>query len=162
MEQLLAYREQLISRLERSVEEFCRACLETKEADRSRDGWTVHQIAVHARDADRLVYGLRARRTAQEPNPLFEDFDQDAWMAAHYDPAEPLEKVLEELKGSVLSLAEWLRGLSPIEWARESRHEVMGGGFTLQTWVERGLGHIEGHLEEVRGRGKTQNVKRKT
>jgi hypothetical protein len=27
----------------------------------------------------------------------------------------------------------------------------MGGGFTLQTWVERGLAHIEGHLDEVRG-----------
>jgi hypothetical protein len=156
MEQLLSYRDQLISRLERSVDEFCEACLRAGDVHRHGDGWNIHQTVVHLRDAHRLVYGLRARRTAEQDNPLFEDFDQDAWMAAHYDPGEPLDQALAELKKNVLDLAKWLRHQPPETWARESRHEVMGGGFTLQTWVERGLAHIEGHLEEVReGKRKT-------
>jgi hypothetical protein len=150
MEQLLDYRNQLLARLEDSVTQFCEACARTPARRASAGGWNVHQLAVHTRDADRLVYGLRARRTAEEHHPSFEDFDQDAWMAQHYDPDEPVEQVLTELRGSVLGLAAWLRGLPPQAWARLSRHAVLGGGFTLQTWVERGLAHIEGHLEEVR------------
>jgi hypothetical protein len=150
LEQLLEYRKQLLSRLERSVELFCEACNRAGTIRGSVDGWDVHQQAVHARAVDRWVYGLRARRTAEEQEPLFEDFDQDAWMAENYDPDEPLEQVLAELRGGVLSQVEWLRGLPPRAWARQSRHVVLGGGFTLQTWVERGLAHLEGHLEQVR------------
>jgi hypothetical protein len=41
-------------------------------------------------------------------------------------------------------------GRLPAEaWSRESRHATFGGGFTLQTWVERDLAHIEEHLKVV-------------
>ena len=43
-----------------------------------------------------------------------------------------------------------LRALPAEAWSRESRHATMGSGFTLQTWVERGLAHIEEHVETVR------------
>ncbi|HEY2979719.1 MAG TPA: DinB family protein [Anaerolineales bacterium] len=164
MEELLAYRRQLVDRMEKSVEKFCAAVRAAAGAAPSGEGWNVHQLAVHTRDGDKLVYGLRVYRTAQEPNPLFEDFDQDAWMAAQYDANEPLEHVLEDLSGSVHKLAAWLREAPAEAWSRESRHAVMGSGFTMQTWAERGLAHLEGHLEEIERAGaesKKEKAKRK-
>jgi hypothetical protein len=35
-------------------------------------------------------------------------------------------------------------------WSRESRHPELGGGLTLQFWVERSLGHIKEHLTAVK------------
>jgi hypothetical protein len=35
-------------------------------------------------------------------------------------------------------------------WSRTSRHTTFGSGFTLQTWVERDLAHIQEHLKAVK------------
>ena len=43
-----------------------------------------------------------------------------------------------------------LTGLPRGAWSRESRHAELGGGLTLQLWVERGLAHIEEHLKTVK------------
>jgi len=51
---------------------------------------------------------------------------------------------------SVSSLVKILRDLPGEAWTRESRHLIQGGGLTLQTWVERDLGHIKEHLESVK------------
>jgi hypothetical protein len=49
----------------------------------------------------------------------------------------------------VESFAAMLRALPAEAWSRESRHAIMGNGFTLQTWVERDLAHIEEHIATV-------------
>ena len=113
-------------------------------------GWNTHQLAAHTRDVHALVYGMRAQRTATEDNPMFKSFDGDAYMAEHYDPKEPLGKMLDEFAASVESMAGLVKGLPAEGWARLSSHETNGGGLTLQTWVERALGHIEEHWESVR------------
>ena len=71
MKELTEYRMRLLQRLEDAAIEFRTECLKIHEpyAPLGADGWTVHQIAVHTRDVDALVYGLRARRTATEENP---------------------------------------------------------------------------------------------
>ena len=97
-----------------------------------------------------LVYGLRARRTAQEDNPEFQNFDGDAYMAEHYDTNEPLSEMLDGFVNNVESLYAFLTPLPAEAWSRESRHVTFGGGFTLQTWIERNLAHIEEHLETLR------------
>jgi hypothetical protein len=152
MNQLLEYRSKLVDQLESVVEEFRAACLAVGDPFQPVDegGWDTHQLAAHTRDVDRLVYGLRVRRAAEEDQPVFQNFDGDAWMAEHYSPDEPLASILDELVASVKETAAILQGLSPESWARESSHEVYGGGFTLQTWVERGLAHIREHLETVK------------
>jgi t-SNARE complex subunit (syntaxin) len=71
-------------------------------------------------------------------------------MSTHYDRAEPLAKILDEFTASVNELVQFLEPLSGEAWSRESRHETLGGGFTTQVWVERGLAHIEEHLASVR------------
>ena len=151
MKELSEYRANLIDKLAAAAKEFRAACLAVKDphAPLEEDGWNVHQVAVHTRDVDKLVYGLRARRTAQEDNPEFQNFDGDAHMAEHYDAGEPLDELLDGFVVSIQYLAENLRTLPPQAWSRESRHATLGSGFTLQTWVERDLAHIQEHLETV-------------
>ena len=152
MNQLLEYRSKLIDRLEAATAEFRQACLAIGDPFKAvgEGGWNTHQLSCHTRDVDKLAYGLRARRTAAEDDPEFQDFDGEAWMDAHYDPDEPLASILDELSASVNETASLLRNLPPEAWSRESSHEIYGGGFTLQTWVERGLAHIQEHLATVR------------
>ena len=152
MKELIEYRKQLLSRLVAAAKEFRDACLAVKgvHAPLDKDGWNVHQIAAHTRDVNDLVYGLRAKRTAQEDNPEFQNFDGDAYMTEHYDASLPLNEMLDEFVKNVESLNEFLKPLPAEAWSRESRHLTFGGGFTLQTWVERDLAHIEEHLESVK------------
>lgn len=151
MKELSEYREKLIDKLATAAKDFRAACLAVTDpyAPLEDGGWNSHQVAVHTRDVDKLVYGLRARRTALEENPEFPNFDGDAYMAKHYDAGEPLDALLDGFVASVQSLAESLRALPPEAWSRESRHATLGHGFTLQTWVERDLAHIQEHLESV-------------
>ena len=151
MKELDEYRANLIERLVSAAGEFRDACLAVQDPFAPlEDGWNVHQIAVHTRDVNLLVYGLRARRTAEEDDPEFQNFDGDAYMMEHYDADEPLPQLLDGFAANVETLAAILKGLPAEAWSRESRHSTLGGGFTLQTWVERNLAHIEEHLQTVK------------
>ena len=152
MKELLDYREKLLTRLLAAARQFRSACLAVKDplAPLETNGWNTHQVAAHARDVDAQAYGLRARRTALEDNPEFQNFDGDAYAAQHYNASESLTGLLDGFVASVESLAEFLRQLPPAAWARVSRHVELGSGFTLQTWVERNLAHIEEHLQTVK------------
>ncbi len=151
MEELIEYRRRLLDRLVEAAKDFRSACLAVKYPFVPiEEGWNVHQLAAHTRDVDKMVYGLRARRTLKEDNPEFSNFDGDAYMASHYDAKEPLQNILNELVSSMEELTKMLRGLSGADWARESRHATQGSGFTLQVWIERSLKHIEEHLATVK------------
>jgi len=152
MKELEEYRMSLIQRLEEAAKAFRADALAVKDpyTPLDKDGWNVHQIAVHTRDVDKLVYGLRARRTAVEDNPEFPNFDGEAYMAAHYDSKESLSELLNGFVENVEALIELLRALPPEGWSRVSSHSTLGGGLTLQSWVEKDLAHIEEHLETLK------------
>ncbi|MCC6300870.1 MAG: DinB family protein [Anaerolineales bacterium] len=154
MKELLEYRARLIERLLAAAKNFRAECLAVQDPSAllEKGGWNAHQIAAHTRDVDQLVYGQRARRTIMEDNPQFQNFDGDAYAAQHYDPDEPLDEMLNGFVTSVESLVETLRKLPLKAWARESRHATMGSGFTVQTWVEKSLAHIEEHSAAVKGK----------
>ena len=82
MKELIEYRTKLIARLVAAAHEFRTECLAIQDASLplEADGWTIHQIAAHTRDVDKLVYGLRAHRTAAEHNPEFQNFDGEQYM----------------------------------------------------------------------------------
>jgi DinB superfamily len=156
MKELKEYRKGLMEKLEDAAKAFRAECLAVKDpyAPLAKDGWNVHQIAVHTRDGNELVYGLRARRTALEDNPEFQNFDGEAYMAEHYDSKESLSELLNGFVANVEALIELLRAL-PIEgWSRLSSHSTLGSGLTLQTWVEKNLAHIEEHLATVKKQNK--------
>lgn len=159
MKELAEYRTNLIQRLEDSAKIFRDECLQVNDpyAPADAEGWTVHQIAVHTRDVDELVYSLRARRTAVEDNPEFPNFDGEAYMKANYDSSEPLDEVLDGFVGNVQALVAWLQALPVKAWSRVSRHTTLGRDLTLQSWVEKDLAHIEEHLKTVKKQN-TQNT----
>jgi len=152
MKELDEYRTHLINKLMASAKELREACLTAKEpfTPLEEGGWNVHQIAAHTRDVFQLVYGLRAKRTAEENNPKFSNFDSEGHASAHYDPDESLEVMLDGFVQRVEELVTLLRTFPPETWSRVSRHEKLGSGLTLQLWVERGLAHIQEHLEAVK------------
>ena len=156
MKELQEYRMSLMQRLEEAARTFRSEALAVKDpyAPLDKEGWSVHQVAVHTRDVDKLVYGLRARRTAVEDNPEFPNFDGEAYMTAHYDANESLSELLNGFVENVEALIELLRALSPEGWSRVSRHSKLGNGLTLQSWVEKDLAHIEEHLETVKKQNK--------
>lgn len=151
MNQLLEYRSKLIDRLEAAADEFRAACLGVGDPFKAvdEDDWNTHQLAAHTRDVDKMVYGMRIRRTVEEDTPEFQDFDADGWMADNYSADEPFASILDELSASVNKTASTLRELPQESWSRASSHVTYGSGFTLQTWVERALAHIKEHLETV-------------
>jgi DinB family protein len=153
MKELNDYRNQLMNKLTTTARDFRAACLAVKDpfAPLEDDGWNVHQLAAHVRDIDKLVYGLRAKRTAEEDNPEFQNFDGEAYTREHYSAQEALPEILDGFVQNVEGLAEMLRALPPAAWSRVSRHVKLGNGFTLQTWVERDFAHILEHLETVNG-----------
>jgi len=157
MKELLEYRINLRKRLDDSAHAFRAECLAVKDPYRLLEagGWNIHQIAVHVRDADKLVYGVRVRQTAVEDDPEFPSFDGDAYMAENYDANESLSELLHGFIESVESLIELLRALPAEAWSRVSRHATLGNGLTLQSWVEKDLAHIEEHLEFVKRQNKT-------
>ncbi len=150
MKELLEYRVFLVNRLEKAAQEFCEACETLDPSTKIYKEWTLHQITVNMRDVNKLVYDMRARKTIEEENPLFENFEPDEWMAAHYDPNEPMKDILGQFKSKVNDLCGVLSALPVEAWSRESRHETIGEGLPLQLWVERGLAHIEEHLLEIK------------
>ena len=152
MKELLEYRTRLIARLASAAHEFRDACLGVTDAHAplGENEWSVHQLAAHTRDVNELVYGLRAQKTAQEDNPEFQNFDGDAYMQERYDKDEPLNEMLDDFVKNVEALCEFLKSLPTGAWSRESRHVTFGKGFTLQTWIERDLAHIEEHLKDIK------------
>jgi hypothetical protein len=152
MKEISEYRTKLLGELIASAGEFRNACLAVQDPlmPLEEGGWSVHQIAAHVRDVDQLVYGLRAKRTAEEEDPEFANFDGEAYTREHYSRNESLREMLDGFVQSVESLADMLRDLSPESWSRTSRHEKLGADLTLQLWVERNLAHINEHLESVK------------
>ena len=159
MKELTEYRANLMKRLEDAAGDFRAKCLSVADpyTPLQADGWSVHQIAVHTRDVDKLVYGARVRRTAVEENPEFPNFDGESYMSAHYDSSEPLDHVLNILVENIRALAEFLHALPDQAWARVSRHTTLGTGLTLQSWVEKDLAHIEEHLKAVKTPASMEN-----
>ena len=152
MKELAEYRTNLLKRFEDAADEFRDACLKVEDPYTPVDenGWNVHQIAAHTRDVNELVYGLRARRTAAEENPVFPSFDGESHMSVTYNASQTLHEIIDSFVENVRSLVELLHALPPEAWSRVSRHTTLGSGLTLQTWVEKDLAHIEEHLATVK------------
>ncbi|KXK11008.1 MAG: DinB superfamily protein [Chloroflexi bacterium OLB14] len=160
MKELLEYREKLIARYAEATKEFCKACESffANPFEKIEGDWNLHQVAAHLRDIEKLVYAERIRETLQGGNPHFKSFDPDVWMAQQYDKDEPLNKILLDFDSDVTELCHLLKNLGREDWSRLSSHESAGNEMTLQVWVERGLAHIEEHLQNLKKQGKPKEL----
>lgn len=151
MKELMEYRQKLIARLGEAAREFYDACKAVLDPYQSVAGeWSIHQMAAHTRDIDQVVYGRRFRRTLNEENPMFQNFDAEVWMAENYKADEPLDSILDGFLASVDEMCKLLSAMPQAGWSRLSRHEALGNELTLQLWVERDLAHIEEHLKALK------------
>ena len=151
MKELMEYREKLIARLGEAAQEFYAICKAATDPHQKAAGeWSIHQFAAHTRDVDQVVYGRRFRRTLNEEQPMFQNFDADVWMAENYKAEEPLDSILDGLLASVDEMCQLLNAMPQAGWSRLSRHETLGNELTLQLWVERDLAHIEEHVKVLK------------
>lgn len=146
------YRERLMDRYRKQPEELRdtmdRYVGESLLKPLEPGGWSAHQILVHVRDTEARAFVPRVIAMLEQDDPEFADFDGEAWMAAHYSPAEPIPAILEEIRRARALALKKMENLSPDGWNRTGRHPARGRK-TLQWWVEYSVAHTGEHLEQL-------------
>jgi hypothetical protein len=152
MDELLVYRKNLLSSLEGVVDELRQAATAIPDG-----AWhtplgngqsTPHQVLAHLRALESQAIMVRMRRILDEAEPYLPLFDDEGWMAAYYDPAEPGQSILDDYARLRQEELTWLRDLPPATWNRSARHPWWGVR-ALQWWVEQCLQTARQHLEQL-------------
>ncbi len=138
-EEIIAYREDLLSALEDVADDLSRVTTRLPESawrDPSlpREN-TPHYILFHLRELEEQVYTRQLPRFVSEDIPTIPLFDDQAWMASHYRPDVPEMGILAEMLILRSFELERLRLLPSPAWSRLARHPWWGV-HTLQWWVE--------------------------
>ena len=108
-----------------------RRALEAVPADRhgqaSRDGgWSARETLTHLRDAAVFVHGLRIRRLFYETDPVFADFDEEAYRRASLARGESTPDLQHTVVAEHVQIARLLATLPDAEWGRQGRHPSLG------------------------------------
>lgn len=150
MEELLEYRLRMIKQIGKAADKIDPALQRNPDQSQPLEsgGWNLHQVITHMRDVNKQVYLPRLKRIIAEDNPMFENFDGDAWMAEHYQAEESLQEVVSEFKEQCRTTTDWLIDLPKEAWNRPGTHPTLGK-HSLQWWVERTLAHISEHLAQL-------------
>ncbi len=152
MEELFSYRTDLLSALEAVVGE-----LSDIVAKAPAEAWhksvriadrTPHYSLFHLRELEAQVFTRELPRILAEKSPTLRSFDDQAWMASHYSPDEPIAAIMAEVAQLRIHELGWLRQLSPADWSRLARHPWFGV-HTLQWWVELQLDESVQHLRQL-------------
>lgn len=152
MEELLSYRQELLSALEANVTLLARIQASISSQDWYRplgdDRQTPHSILARLWVDEAHGFVPQVRRIIDEEMPLLPAFDGRAWMADQYDPEIPSRVMVEDFA----SLRTWevglLCGLPPIIWSRSARHPRCGV-HTLQWWVEQQRDNSNRYLSQL-------------
>jgi hypothetical protein len=152
MEELLAYRQNLLTSLEEVVTGLRQAAAAIPAAawhtPPAPDQPTPHQVLAHLRAIESQAIVVRLRRILDESEPYLPLFDDDGWMAAHYDPNEPVQSILDDYASLRQQELSWLRDIPSAVWNRTARHPWWGVR-ALQWWVEQCLLVARQHLEQL-------------
>lgn len=122
--------------------------LTPEEWQRSPDGgWSLHQVLAHLRDTEAL-YLERARRIRKEEHPAIANFDQEAHMREHYDPATPVKTLIAEFRAARRAFVRLLRALPDKDWERSGVHADYGP-ISLEWLATHEVGHTFEHLAHL-------------
>ncbi len=153
MEQLLEYRQRLLSSLRSSAEDLIAILAKIPDDQYSvpveADGWSAHQIVTHLRDKEAQAYLPRMRQILFDSSPCLESFSGEDWMKAHYRAGEPVQDILLEYQGLRNQELDLLENLPGPGWSRMGRHPAWGVR-TLQWWAEQSLSHTRTHIGQLR------------
>jgi hypothetical protein len=154
MDELIAYRQELLSAMERVISELSTIVADTRLKAWYRSGektqHTPHSTLVHLWLLEAKEFALNIRRINDEETPLLVLFDDKAWMRSHYRPKESPRIILQEFATLRMQELDWLRRLSSASWSRTARHPWWGV-HTLQWWVELQLESSHQHVSELSG-----------
>ena len=152
MEELYAYRQHLLKRFETVVDDLRAAAAaipaEAWHTPLDASGQTPHRLLAHLRDVEKGAWSVRIRRILDEEQPSLILFDDDGWMASHYDPDEPPQAILDDYARLRQQELGWLRDLPPAAWNRTGRHPWWGLR-ALQWWVEQTLVYANQRLARL-------------
>jgi hypothetical protein len=150
MEELLEYRQNLLNKLSGSTHQLESSILAAKDPMQPLEsgGWNMHQVITHMRDVNKHVYLPRLHLILEQDNPMFEDFDAEAWMIEHYAPGEAMGSLVSQFGEQCQACSNWLGGLPVEAWNRPGKHPTLGT-HSLQWWVERLLAHISEHIRQL-------------
>jgi hypothetical protein len=152
MDELIAYRQELLSALERLIFDLAGLVKRTPFKDWHRkvesDRHTAHQILFHLWTLEAGEFALYFRRINDEETPQLPVFDDAAWMKKHYQSKEKPRNILSDFTNLRLMEIDWLRRLPVASWSRIARHPSWGV-HTLQWWVELQLEYSRQHLSDL-------------
>jgi hypothetical protein len=152
---VLEYRQALLQHLEAQPEELAALIGSLPEpewhARRAADEASLHQLAVHIRDADGLAFVPRFKRMLDEEHPRLEPLPSHRWSLepGFYQPTEPLGAILADFRRTRAEAVALMRTLAIEPWSRTGFHPPSGPR-TLQWWAERMYTHARDHLAEIR------------
>lgn len=151
--QLREYRLRLIERLAAQPAELGALIAALPEPEwhqrRAEDGATLHQLAVHMRDAEAMAFWPRFRLILAEDYPHLDAFPYHRWSVEQvYRADESLAEVLATFTRTRAEAVATMRTLTPDDWSRTGFHPPSGPR-TLQWWAERIYNHARSHLEQI-------------
>jgi uncharacterized damage-inducible protein DinB len=114
-------------------------------------GWSLHQVLAHIRDVEVRAYHMRLERILRQDDPLFEDFDAEAWMEKHYRESEPVWTVVTSFNAARQRARMLTADMKPEDWERTGTHPETGPR-SFEWWMIRSIDHAQEHLDEVERR----------
>jgi hypothetical protein len=152
MEELIAYRHELLSALGRDVEQLTTLVSTLVEDDGYRPSDSIADVAhytlFHLRALETQEFALLLRRILEEEMPRLASFDDAAWIASHYTVEEPVQTIIQDMVKILSEEIEMLEGLPAQSWSRFARHPRWGV-HTLLWWVELQHEITSQHLQEL-------------
>jgi len=152
MDELIAYRQGLISALESVVPELSKtvAAIPPKEwqLQNKTDTHTFHYRLAHLCEFEAQAFNTLLRRITSSGATLLPLFDDHDWIESLYNPAKPVQVIVEEFVRSLRQEVMWLRALPQDSWSLTARHPWWGV-HTFQWWVELQLADFHKHLLDL-------------
>jgi hypothetical protein len=152
MEELIAYRQELLSALESVIDELTKTVNGIPTTAWYQpfglDSHTPHYTLARLRELEARWFAVQLPRMLQASTAALPACAEKAWMATHYQLEESVEDILEDFSNLRQQELFWLRTLSPAGWSCMARHPWYGI-HTLQWWVEQQLDLSRQHLTEL-------------
>lgn len=156
MEELRNYIEQLTTTFREQPAEVRAAVGQLGEDDLHEalepGGWTPHQVVAHLVASDENALLPRLRRILEEESPQLPNWDEDRWMEEEYDPATPLDGMLDRWGSKRSARAATLLSDDLSIWNRTGVHPIQRER-TLLWWLEYAVAHVRAHLDQLGERG---------
>ena len=153
MEELLEYRSSLVEGLGEINQDIKRVIVDLP-VQSLHSPWvkgtiTPHQLLAHLRLVELEIFAPRIHRILEENQPYLDLFEDEYWMQASYNPAEPVEDILLDYEQARHQEITEIEHMPISAWNRTGRHPWFGVR-TLQWWVELCLTYSRERLSWLR------------